>query len=197
MRTREAGLSGAGLLCPTAPRSQGRVALEHLLSPTRWHLKPCYGVPVPQPHSLSCPCTLSLPRQSPQFWMESTAQVFSKCSQVLSTGSWCGTRGTCPPSNWCFLQVVPETCGTPDPAMLGVVALHVSHWELVHCRCPGVSQCNTCPAGCHCIALVPLTVTSSGTSHWELLLCTFPAGSWCIRRALLGFSVFCSYLCGS
>lgn len=62
----------------------------------------------------------------------------------------------------------------------------MSHWELVHCRCPGGSQCNTCPAGCHCIALVPLAVSSSGMSHWELLLCTFPAGSWCFTGVLLG-----------
>lgn len=47
----EAGLAGEGLLCPAAPRSQGWVAPEGFLSPTRWHWDPCYGVPVPPSHA--------------------------------------------------------------------------------------------------------------------------------------------------
>lgn len=46
----------AGKVCaPPAPGAEGRVAPEHLLSPTRWHWEPCDGIPVPQ-HSLACPC---------------------------------------------------------------------------------------------------------------------------------------------
>lgn len=90
------------------------MALEALL----WCPRPTATQPVLSPHSISAKTVPTV--------LDGEHGTSVHSMPALSTGSWCGTRGTCPPSNWCFLQVVPETCGTPDPALLGVIALHVS-----------------------------------------------------------------------
>lgn len=73
---------------------------------------------------------------------------------------------------------MPEACASPTGlATLEVIALHVSHWESVHCVCPGGVQCVACVLLKVSALRVSLGAGASRMSHWESLHCASPARS--------------------
>lgn len=171
---------------------------ERPLSPARWHWEPYYGDRVPQPRSLTYPCTPVLPALSPGWRAlhrdgDGTGMAVW-CTPALSTGIWCITLVLC-------LVVVPTRCirnlwQSPDPATLRVIALNGSHWEAVCCWCLDGSECIArvlpgvtvlfCPTGAALGHLVHYTCP--GVSHTSSVLlgigvcCSYSAGRWCLAH---------------